>query len=391
MSFLERLLGMGGNQGQPVPQATSQAAAQAQPMGQAPTERRGMFGLDFSDPKTAAALQMISNGLTPSVGAPRPMFQNVQQVTANAMGLQEAQRKRAMEEKKLQDETMRKNRTLGWIEENAPQYLEAVDIGLVSANDVYKNLMGGNKDEFAKRAEVAGQYGLAEGTPEYQAFVLTGKYAAPGMGGEPKYGMNGIPMRGPDGQLVYGQLTSDNRLAPAATPEGYEPLSPFDKSFDASRGKVEGQTAGESSMQVYGARQTAANIDFLINDLKNDPGLPSVLGPVDSRTPNIRPEAVRAQTKIDQIGGQAFLQARQMLKGGGAITDFESNRAEQAYVRLNQAQSEEDFKAALDEFNAAVQDGVKKLEMQAGQGAAPAPSMGGGQRLRFNPQTGEFE
>ena len=61
--------------------------------------------------------------------------------------------------------------------------------------------------------------------------------------------------------------------------------------------------------------------------------------------------------------------------GGGAITDFESQKAEAAFARLNQAQSPEDFKAALDEFNSAVKEGVRKLEQQAG--AAPQSSGSG--------------
>ena len=68
--------------------------------------------------------------------------------------------------------------------------------------------------------------------------------------------------------------------------------------------------------------------------------------------------------------GGAFLAGRQLLKGGGAITDFESQKAEAAFARLNQAQSPKDFKAALDDFNSAVQEGVRKLEQQAG--AAPS-------------------
>ena len=62
-----------------------------------------------------------------------------------------------------------------------------------------------------------------------------------------------------------------------------------------------------------------------------------------------------------------------MLKGGGAITDYEGQKAEGAYARLNQAQTPEDFKAALDEFNFYVQQGLQKLQAQAGQ-----QRMGGG-------------
>jgi hypothetical protein len=110
-----------------------------------------------------------------------------------------------------------------------------------------------------------------------------------------------------------------------------------------------------------------------------------MLGPVDSRLPNWSSDAARVQGKMDQIQGGAFLTARGLLKGGGAITDYEGKKAEEAYSRLNAAQTPEDYKAALDDFNYYVQQGLQKLQAQAAQqrlgqpmvpGAA-APPLGG--------------
>jgi hypothetical protein len=72
---------------------------------------------------------------------------------------------------------------------------------------------------------------------------------------------------------------------------------------------------------------------------------------------------------MDQISGGAFLQARQLLKGGGAITDFESQKAEQAFIRMNAAQKPEDYRKAMTDFLDAVRAGLPKL-----QTAAPAAS-----------------
>ena len=66
-----------------------------------------------------------------------------------------------------------------------------------------------------------------------------------------------------------------------------------------------------------------------------------------------------------QVEGQAFLQARQMLKGGGPITNYESSRAEAAYARLGLSQSTGAYAAALKEFIDAVQTGARKLEAYA--------------------------
>ena len=58
-------------------------------------------------------------------------------------------------------------------------------------------------------------------------------------------------------------------------------------------------------------------------------------------------DATDFQVLLDQIGGAAFLQGFQNLKGGGAITEIEGKKAEQAIARLNRAQSDEEFERSL--------------------------------------------
>lgn len=115
----------------------------------------------------------------------------------------------------------------------------------------------------------------------------------------------------------------------------------------------------------------------LVEALKNDPALPDMVGPIDSYKPNISAAANRFQSRLDQLKGTAFLQAYQMLKGGGAITENEGKKAEQAMSRLNTAMNEEDFIAALNEFQDAVRTGYEKIKARSGMGAQPmAPSAG---------------
>jgi len=136
-------------------------------------------------------------------------------------------------------------------------------------------------------------------------------------------------------------------------------------------------------------------IKFQVDDLLNDPYLPAMLGPVQSRLPNMSADAARVQSKMDQISGGAFLQAREMLKGGGQITDYESGRAEKAFVRMSAAQNEGDFRQAMQDFLDAVKLGLPKLE-GATPAAGAAPQSGiitqsGITTLTYNPATGEFE
>jgi hypothetical protein len=149
-----------------------------------------------------------------------------------------------------------------------------------------------------------------------------------------------------------------------------------------------GKGAGQAQLDLPAARQTAAMVQQQIRDLKADPYLPNMIGPVNSRLPNVSGSAARVQSRMDQLQGGAFMQARQMLKGGGQITDFEGRKAEVAWLRMNAAQNVDDFKKALDEFNDAVSQGVAKLEAQArpsGGGQAAAPPAGAISALRANP------
>jgi hypothetical protein len=226
--------------------------------------------------------------------------------------------------------------------------------------------------ELELRATAAG---LVPGTPEFQQFMLSG-----------------------GGGIREGRPAAFEALHQQALAAGLEEGSDAYKNFmltkgagDAARAKEIGTTSGTAAAELAGATAMLGTIDTQINDLLSDPYLPDMLGPIDSRLPNVTSDAARVQGRIDQLSGGAFLQARQMLKGGGAITDFESQRAEQAFARLQTAQRPEDFAQALKEFRAIVAQGVQKLQAQSQMGGQAPASQGGGQVLTFNPETGELE
>jgi hypothetical protein len=103
-------------------------------------------------------------------------------------------------------------------------------------------------------------------------------------------------------------------------------------------------------------RETATGISSITNPANIIPG-------TDAR--NFR-------VILDQIKGKAFLQAFQSLKGGGQITEVEGNKATAAIARLDTAQSDEEFKIALEELQAVMQKGYERLggKPNAGQPAA---------------------
>ena len=140
----------------------------------------------------------------------------------------------------------------------------------------------------------------------------------------------------------------------------------------ASSGKIQ----GEARARVAGHRAVADNTISLIDELLNDPDLAGSTGPIQGRLPNVSGGAIRVQTKLDQLQGKAFLEAYNILKGGGQITEVEGTKAEKAMVRLNTAQKDEDFVAALNDFKDAVTLGIQKLEADAGLGGASPVNSG---------------
>lgn len=95
-------------------------------------------------------------------------------------------------------------------------------------------------------------------------------------------------------------------------------------------------------------------------------GLSSVLDPR-----NVIPgtKAKDFQIVMNQIGGQAFLQAFETLKGGGAISEKEGKKATDAIARLDRHQGDEEFKSSLYELKQIVNDGLSRIKAAPNSGA----------------------
>lgn len=274
-------------------------------------------------------------------------------------------------------QTAQKNKTMDFFRQQAPEYAQAVEAGM-PLEEAWKSYTQQKYAQKNKNIYNAGGGNLYDADK--------GQWlSAPGGGVEAKAGLQMVWLRDlKTGKPVPGQLRQDGSIVRSSLPADVEAVAPYDVNFDKSAGTAAGTASGTAAGALPGATQMASQINAQIEDLKNDPYLPNMLGPVDSRLPNVSTDAARVQGKLNQLQGGAFLQARQMLKGGGAITDYEGQKAEGAYARLNQAQTPEDFKAALDEFNYYVQQGLAKLQAQAGQrplyqgggnGQQPAPNV----------------
>jgi hypothetical protein len=119
--------------------------------------------------------------------------------------------------------------------------------------------------------------------------------------------------------------------------------------------------------------QDVSTVVSTIDDIMKDPALNKVVGPVEGQGGNnvddlgttrsmyYGKDGLALIQKIAQLQSTTWLSARQMLKGGGAITDYESRKAEAAMARLSRVQGEDEFKAALKDLRDAIEAGQKKL------------------------------
>lgn len=292
-----------------------------------------------------------------------------------------------------------KNRTLNFLKQMNPELAQAVEAGALSTLEAYKTHLEAQKPAKPNRSFQTlpdGTYGFADNNAG--TFNPLGQAVKPAVAGnDSEYGLN--PQYGVDvqGNPVILQLSKGGTSKQTPLPDGVtlskqpikldagthfvlldpitrQPIGQIEKDLAGAKREQElGAAQAEASIALPGAQSTAGMVSDQVESLQKDPYLPAMLGPVSSRLPNLSSDSARVQGKMDQLQGGAFLQARQLLKGGGAITDYEGKKAEAAFVRMNAAQSVEDYNSALNEFNAAVKQGVAKLQAQAG-GNRAAPS-----------------
>jgi hypothetical protein len=172
-----------------------------------------------------------------------------------------------------------------------------------------------------------------------------------------------------------------------------------------ARGTEIGQAQGAA---IAGAPVDLATADTTlqyIGEIRNHPGLD--IGTGLTSIANIVPgtPGYDFQNRLNQLLSGGFLTAIDQLRGMGALSNTEGQTATRAISRMDSATSKEEFLAALNDYETVVSAGrsraATRMEGQqspqggAQQGGAPvtppAPTGGGGTRLKFNPATGEFE
>lgn len=119
----------------------------------------------------------------------------------------------------------------------------------------------------------------------------------------------------------------------------------------AEREKGIGDAEGKAAAGISGTVATMDKTLATINGVLNDKNLDFTLSPRGLVARNVPfTQSTGSMARIQQLQGQAFLQAFESLKGGGAITEIEGKKATEAIARLNANQSPKDFREALGEL-----------------------------------------
>jgi hypothetical protein len=228
-----------------------------------------------------------------------------------------------------------------------------------------------------------------------------------------EFGMQPIWGTGPDGKPAVLQLGKSGEAKQSVLPPGFslarDPIKVegptgttiLDPQTRQQVGfipkDVAGKEAAEKRGQAQGTAQAAlangADIDAeetkkKIDQFISNKGFNEVFGQLDQYRPKWSHSNAGADAlaRYEQLTGVSFLSAYQMLKGGGAITDIEGQKAGAAMARLNRAQGEEEAKQALIDFKDAVDTGLRKLRRAAngGQEQNAPQAQAAPKRIRLN-------
>lgn len=280
------------------------------------------------------------------------------------------------------------NQTQAWLQQNYPQYAN------LPPEQGWQAAMG----DMAAARSASGpsmtsdiqnyEYGLAN--PGFIDFQ-TQKGGASEVSLTPTWGIDTDPQSPTFNKPILGQLNKAGQFVKTELPTGVQPMNPIDLAGGKQGAIVDAKTQAGARAALPGAQQAVAIAKNAINLVRNDEaGLNEQFGNTgfipNRNLPTVPGVFQQAkgnwQANFSQAKGQAFMQAREMLKGGGPITDYEGMKGEAAFSRMEQAVATGDkatFLRALDDFEAAVEDGYAKLVATAnGEYAAGTPAVTGG-------------
>lgn len=231
--------------------------------------------------------------------------------------------------------------------------------------------------EEQQNAWVAEQIGKARTAQAYAATGGANPQRAAPQGGPPAVG--GAPLRiSGAGDIAAAKIAAEN--AAAAQTAQAEGLKTQERELAQKR--------VELRAQLPNMKARSESMSNAIAKLKASKGLDNIIGgsimgaiPNEGHTATVArglqsvldPTGADAMALYDNVVGKNYAQAFETLKGGGPITEKETERVANAYAALQRSQTKQQFLANLDELDRAVKAGYQRLEeISQGMGNAPA-------------------
>ena len=352
----------------PIPQPRPAMQGQFPTQPQAPQGNKFMGWLGDN----SEALAMMSAGLLSGQTGPEQFgrgFQGFAQGRGAAKDKAETQKKQ--------------NATIEWLKKSGadPELIGLTENGAISAKDAYdyhRKAKTPEPNDFTQRAAAARQYGLDPNSPEGQAFILSGKMG--GAEGGTKYGMSPVYLQNADGSVGVGQLTSQGELNPSQLPDGYQVLSPYEKSRQTSQGGAVGKGLGEAEVSYRSVESKMPGLETVVQRLEvlADKATYTYAGQAldaGMRQTGMEPrEAAIARTEYSaMVDNQVLPMLRDTF--GAAFTVKEGETLRSTLGDLNKSPVER--KAILRAFIEQKRRDVSALAQQSGQTAPQAqPNQG---------------
>lgn len=153
------------------------------------------------------------------------------------------------------------------------------------------------------------------------------------------------------------------QTAPVRRPGSY-PIDVEGREAAEARGTARGK-AQANYPQIASATGTSLR---LIEEAIKHPGRETATGlssRLDPRNYIAGTNAADFDARGKQLEGRTFLDAFEALRGGGAITEAEGNKATAAHARLQRSQSDEEYLASLKDLRTILQKGLKVARLKA--------------------------
>lgn len=306
----------------------------------------------------------------------------------------------ALQQRQQQAQTVEAQRTTAArLRAMGPDYAalaDAVEMGVMDPGEATRTVWNSQRDasQQAQELERARANAVFISDPQLRQMVEAGamsfqdayKIQTGGAANPVNYGTSLQYGRDEAGNLVPLQAGDNGTLVRSQLPPGVVAIDPGAAAGARAGATFDAKTVAAANAALPAVEQNLGIALDAIDRLRNDKaGLEANFSQwgalprgmyVQGGTP-----LANWMTNLNQASGQAFMQARQALKGGGQITDYEGKRAEAAISRISDAAKSGDvqtFLDALDEFEAAVTDGYAKLREVAGGNYQPGAGPGAG-------------